>query len=332
MFAIAMLRIEVAVVYKPKRRKLKMKKNTNKTLNVLRRLAIATTLATILGVSPATTIYAQTTASALSISMVNTSYNNKAEQASYKLIVDGVNKTSEVTFKVQNNRSMIGLRQFSNALGATVDWDNRKIAIVKKGSTTIEVPIGSKEVIVNGNKKSIDTQGTVSIIVDSLTYLPFRVVAENLGYTVSYDQNTKTITCTSSQPQPPQLQIENKYNVTVPQGMENTTWLPQYNYFRDKYGMTDEQAKQNLAQCKLAPAWISDSNNKGVTYIMSEAQCNHFDSIDRERVLAVRAGTQDKMPTTPGKFKGEMRGAWIFDEAGWTVSIRAYCGLNNYSN
>ena len=309
-----------------------MKKNKNKNLkNILRRLTVATMLATLLVTIPPTT-YAQTTASALAVQMVNTNYNNKAEQASYKLIVDGVNKTNSVNFKVQNNRSMIGLRQFSNALGATVDWDTKKVAIVRKGSTTIEVPIGSKSILVNGTKKAIDTQGTVSIIVDSSTYLPFRVIAESLGYTVSYDQNTKTITCTSTTQQPPQLQVENKYNVQVPAGMESTTWLPQYNYFRDKYGMTDEQAKQNLAQCKLAPAWVSDSYNKGTTYIMSKAQYAHFASINSAIRDQVTAGTASQMPTTPGKFKGEMRGEWIFDEAGWTVDTRAYCGLNNYSN
>ena len=296
-----------------------MKKNTNKTpKNILKRILIATTLATLLVTIPPTT-YAQTgLASALAVQMVNTSYNNKAEQASYKLIVDGVNKTSEVTFKVQNNRSMIGLRQFSNALGATVDWDNKKVAIVKKGSTTIEVPIGSKEVIVNGNKKAIDNQGTVSIIVDSATFLPFRIVAESLGYTVSYDQNTKTITCTSSQTQqqPPQLQIENKYNVTVPQGMENTTWLQTYNFLRGK-GLTNEQALQVVSNIKVAPA----GDGSGTATLEQSSHFNKVTSDPAYREL------KELPPASNGEFEYQYKMGWFWVHGQWGRNDRLYAGL-----
>ena len=273
MFTIAMLRIEVAVVYKPKRRKLKMKKNKNKS-NILKQVVITTILATTL-FAVSTTTYAQpATASALSISMVNTNYNNKAEQANYKLVVDGVNKTSQVTFKVQNNRSMIGLRQFSNALGATVDWDTKKVAIVRKGSTTIEVPIGSKSILVNGTKKAIDTQGTVSIIVDSSTYLPFRIIAESLNYTVSYDQNTKTITCTSTtqakpvEPLPGTLDLNVYYNKTNPDGTKFNQEIinRRYNDLKTTYKLTDDQAKTILDTMKSTAPNRDDSSMEYMKY------------------------------------------------------------------
>ena len=114
--------------------------------------------------------------------------------------------------------------------------------------------------------------------------------------------------------------------------MENTTWLEQYNYFRDKYGMTDAQAQQNMAQVHPAPLWTSDSRNKGNDRIMSDAQEKHYNSFNSARRAAVDNGTASQMPTEAGSFVGEMRDVWRFDEAGWTIDKGALTGLSCYSS
>lgn len=317
---------QVLEITKPKKKK-----------SLLRRLITATILASALtcNVTVPQISYAAT-ATSQAQSMVNTNYSTAGiQQASYHLTVNGVDKTSELSFIAQNNRSMIGLRSFANILNCTVDWDTNKVAIVKKDNITLEVPIGSKQILVNGTPKNIDDQGTLSIILNSSTYLPFRVIAESLGYTVGYDASTKTIQVTSPSSggqQRGEKPIENKYGVTVPAGMENTTWLEQYNYFRDEYGMTDAQAQQNMTQVHPAPLWTSDKRNKGDVGIMSDAQQRHYLSYDNAIRDAVDNGTASQMPTEAGSFKGEMRGEWRFDEAGWTVDMGAYTGLNGYSD
>lgn len=302
-----------------------MKKNKN-LKNILRRLTVATILATLLVTIPPTT-YAQTTASALAVQMVNTGYNNKAEQANYKLVVDGVNKTSQVSFKVQNNRSMIGLRQFSNALGATVDWDNRKIAIVKKGSTTIEVPIGSKSILVNGTKKAIDTQGTVSIIVDSSTYLPFRIIAESLNYTVSYDQNTKTITCTSTtqakpvEPLPGTLDLNVYYNKTNPDGTKFNQEIINrlYNDLKTTFKLTDDQIKTILDTVKSTAPNTDRSSIEFMKYEEATIFTNEWGKIRSNFPSNIKGEyTFQPHPTAKG---------WYWNGNNWEPNAGFYYGM-----
>ena len=274
------------------------------------------------------TAYAQATPQA--ISMVNTNYSSRVDPASYNLIVDGVNKTSEVTFKVQNNRSMIGLRQFSTVLGATVDWDVEKVATVKKGSTTIEVPIGSQHILVNNNKVAIDNQQTVSIIVDESTYLPYRVIAESLGYTVTYDNNSKTITCTSSTTQQqPQQSIEAGYwdestiPGGVPAGYEDTTWG--YMYIALKYSfpnLTDAQIRDIISQCKLAP---KDGNT---TDKMTKAQLEHYYSVtdSKEMKILLREG-HNKLINVKGNYRGEFKYGYIWNGQDWSMADGIIAGL-----
>ena len=310
-----------------------------KSISTLKKIGVSLLAMTALLGSSYTQAFAAT-ASTSARSMVNTNYSTQVNQnTSYRLTVDGVDKTSAVNFVAQGDRSMIGLRDFAGVLGCTVDWDNEKVAIVTKGSTTLEVPIGSKQILVNGKQVNIDEQGTISIIVNSKTYLPFRVIVESLGYTVGWDSTTKTITLTSGsgttpqQPTQAEKPIENKYGVQVPAGMENTTWLEQYNYFRDEYGMTDAQAQQNMTQVHPAPLWTSDKRNKGNDRIMSDAQQKHYNSINGARRAAVDNGTASQMPTEAGSVVGEMRDVWRFNgSAGWTKDMGAYTCLNGYGD
>ncbi len=90
-----------------------------------------------------------------------------------------------------NSRTLVPLRITMETYGADVEWNqDTRIAIVKKGDITVEVPLGQKYILINGQQKSIDTQ---SIIRGDRTYLPIRAVVEALGSEVQWDKYTKTV-------------------------------------------------------------------------------------------------------------------------------------------
>ena len=108
--------------------------------------------------------------------------------------VNGTAKTLDAAPIIRNSRTMLPVRFVAENLGATVSWDDAtKTVSVKSADTTIEIVIGAATAKVNGAEIALDSP---AFIENSRTYLPVRVVAENLGATVSWDDATKTATLT----------------------------------------------------------------------------------------------------------------------------------------
>ena len=108
--------------------------------------------------------------------------------------VDGEAKALDAAPIIRNSRTMLPVRFVAENLGATVGWDDAtKTVTIKRDSTIIEIVIGSKIAKVDGKNIALDSP---AFIENSRTYLPVRVVAENLGAEVSWDDATKTATLT----------------------------------------------------------------------------------------------------------------------------------------
>jgi len=106
--------------------------------------------------------------------------------------VNGESKTLDAAPIIRNSRTMLPVRFVAENLGAEVGWDDAtKTVSVKSADTTIEIVIGAATAKVNGAEIALDSP---AFIENSRTYLPVRVVAENLGATVSWDDATKTAT------------------------------------------------------------------------------------------------------------------------------------------
>lgn len=104
-------------------------------------------------------------------------------------------------------RTLVPFRQIFEALGANVWYDETtNSAMGRKGSLTIQLPIGQTKAIVNGNSVDLDVAPQV---VNGRTMVPLRFVSENLGCEVrpEGDLTNLTIHITSTvTPQPtPQL-------------------------------------------------------------------------------------------------------------------------------
>jgi len=108
--------------------------------------------------------------------------------------VNGESKTLDAAPIIRNSRTMLPVRFVAENLGATVGWDDAtKTVSVKSADATIEIVIGATTAKVNGKEITLDSP---AFIENSRTYLPVRVVAENLGATVGWDDATKTATLT----------------------------------------------------------------------------------------------------------------------------------------
>lgn len=106
--------------------------------------------------------------------------------------VDGKKtKLSAAPFML-NNVNYLPLRFVTETLGATIYWDNSaKRVTVLRGDTMLELWVGSSEITVNGVRQKVLA---APILRNNSTYVPVRVVSEQLGQTVDWDGKTKTIT------------------------------------------------------------------------------------------------------------------------------------------
>lgn len=86
---------------------------------------------------------------------------------------------------MENGRVQVPLRGVGEALGAKVEFNGaQKKVKYTKGDKSIELTIGSKQALVDGQSVAMDTAAKA---IKGRTYVPLRFVSENLGETVSWD-------------------------------------------------------------------------------------------------------------------------------------------------
>lgn len=86
---------------------------------------------------------------------------------------------------MENGRVQVPLRGVGEALGAKVEFNGaQKKVKYTKGDKSIELTIGSKQALVDGQSVAMDTAAKA---IKGRTYVPLRFVSENLGESVSWD-------------------------------------------------------------------------------------------------------------------------------------------------
>lgn len=100
---------------------------------------------------------------------------------------------AEPYIDASTNRTHVGIRFVSEALGANVEWlnDSRQVNI-KDGNNEIVLTIGEKDAIVNGQIVTLDSESV--ILPPGRTFVPLRFISETLGATVDYDEANNKIT------------------------------------------------------------------------------------------------------------------------------------------
>lgn len=138
----------------------------------------------------------------LLIAVLVTPLNGFAAEDSIKISINneliGFNNTSGYPFADSNSRTLVPFRVTLEKFGATVSWNQiTKTAIAEKDGIKIEIPLGAKYILKNGERVENDTE---AVSIDGKTYLPIRKVMEAFGATVGWNSFNSTVTITSAKP------------------------------------------------------------------------------------------------------------------------------------
>lgn len=278
--------------------KIKSKIKTALAKALLATFALAT-------LSPLATAYAATaTASALSSRYV-------VEQATESSDVLIYYNNAQVTFSNPiiniNGRVYLPVRDLSSLLGTDIKWEQDvRVATVSSQSKTIEVPIGSTQVVVNGTAKQIDAQGTRGLLYHNYTYLPIRCLAEELGHKVDYQtsSNKKYVLIDSQMSQ-------------VVEGQPQSAYIA--NYLKQEYGMTDAQVQETLDRIH-----VYEGAHPADHYATRDMMEHYYKwqryAIDHPEVQA--------HPEGPGNYRGETRGVYVWDGESWNRDMDHFCGFD----
>lgn len=106
---------------------------------------------------------------------------------------------------VKNGRTFLPVATLGKSLGLAATWDQAtKTVIVGEPGRTVEIKLGSKQVLVNGEVVTLDVPAFVS---GGRTMLPVAFIAKHLSLGINYDAKAKLVSIdTGSQPPQPASQ------------------------------------------------------------------------------------------------------------------------------
>ena len=132
---------------------------------------------------------------AIKLNRTNAVYNNKLVP---------INAEGSMPM-MEGGRTIVPIRFISESLGANVNWiDNGHKITVTKGNTVLKMSIGSNDItkIVTKNGKETETKLKINEkfnaldvprLVKGRSVLPLRIIGENLGFSVHWDDKTHII-------------------------------------------------------------------------------------------------------------------------------------------
>ena len=93
----------------------------------------------------------------------------------------------------KDNYAMLPTRAISEALGATVNWDEASKSVsILSGSRIVSMKIGEKTMYINGTPVPMNTAPEIK---NSRTFIPVRDLANALGIkNIDWSEDTSTIT------------------------------------------------------------------------------------------------------------------------------------------
>ncbi|MEK5640219.1 copper amine oxidase [Paenibacillus rhizosphaerae] len=108
---------------------------------------------------------------------------------------NGQKKSMDAAPVMKNGTTYIPVKYVLDTFGGQATWDsaNQRISVLR-GGKLMDLTVGKKEYILNGKRKSAEV---APFITQGRTLVPLRLVSEQLGLQVNWEQNTKTITIQS---------------------------------------------------------------------------------------------------------------------------------------
>ena len=125
---------------------------------------------------------------------------------------------------ISNGRTLVPIRAVVEAMGGNVGWNSEtSTALLDCDNNHIELTIGSKTAVLNGESKELDTE---PVIINSRTMLPLRFVSESFGYDVEWNNEDKSITISGSSDNAAEV----SENPETPEQSAGNTLVIYYNY------------------------------------------------------------------------------------------------------
>jgi len=107
------------------------------------------------------------------------------------VVLDGNQIMFDVNPTIRNGTTLVPIRAISEALEATVEWDqDTRTVTVKRDNTTIKLCIDSITMYVDRNAIILNHP---AVIVDGRTLVPVRAISEAFGCLVGWDEKTKQV-------------------------------------------------------------------------------------------------------------------------------------------
>ncbi|MEJ8302689.1 stalk domain-containing protein [Saccharibacillus sacchari] len=119
----------------------------------------------------------------------------KMTVGSKTLLTNGKASTMDVSPVVRNGVTYLPVKYITDAFGGTSGWEAKTGSIsVLRGDQLLVLNLNKKDYMLNGKRKTSDS---ATISVSNRTLVPVRLVSEQLGLRVKWEQETKTVTIES---------------------------------------------------------------------------------------------------------------------------------------
>ena len=101
------------------------------------------------------------------------------------MTADGKSIMLDAVPVIMNNRTYVPIRAITESLGGSAEWNAKERSVTLKiDEQMITLKIGTV----------LEKYGAAPLIIDNRTYVPIRFVAEELGASVVWDGQTRTVT------------------------------------------------------------------------------------------------------------------------------------------
>ncbi|RVU55304.1 N-acetylmuramoyl-L-alanine amidase [Anaerosphaera multitolerans] len=160
----------------------------------------------------------------------NSSFNVKLDGKNttvnmVKVSIDNEPLISDFAPYVVNGRTFVPIREISESLGATVDWDNKvKSATIKLDEKEIKLKIDSNIIYVDGTKSKIDDNSIPKFVSYTLpnsetkTMVPLRFISEAFGYEVLWESKSNLASIITEEGK----SLEKEEDLKIEKDMEET--------------------------------------------------------------------------------------------------------------